>query len=58
MDVVWHAVYLQYFVFIFLKNTGNVLMQPFFTVIADKRCPVFYSKNKLDMNLGITVCHI
>ncbi len=57
MNMVRHAVYLQHFVLILLKNTSYILMQPLFPFIAYNSCPVFYRKHKLNMNLRITICH-
>ena len=43
--------------FVSLKNACHVLLQPFFPFIANERCPVLYSKNKLNMNLRISIWH-
>jgi hypothetical protein len=42
---------------VFLKDAGDLLMQSFFPVTANKSGPVFHRKNELNMNLGVTICH-
>ncbi len=43
---------------VFLKDACNILMQSFFPILPDKRSPIFYRKNKMNMNLSITICHV
>jgi len=57
MDIVWHTIYLEHLVFIGLKYTCYILMQPLFPFLLDKCLPVFNCKHKLNMKLGITICH-
>ena len=57
MYVIRHAVYLQHFMIVLLKNTGNVLMQAFFPLAADQSIPVFYGKYKLNVDLGVRIRH-
>ena len=57
VDMVGHAVYLQHLMLIILKNACDILMQSFFPLIFNKSGPVLYCKNKLNMNLGITIRH-
>jgi len=57
MNMVRHAIDLEHFMAVPLENTCDVLMQSFFPFIADQRFPVFYSENKLNMNLGIAIWH-
>jgi len=56
--MVGHAIYLKHLMFILLKNTGYILVQSFLPISAYKGTPVFNRKNKLDMNLSITISHI
>ena len=58
MNMVRHAIYLQHFVIILLKNAGYILMQSFLPVILYGSRPVFYSKPKLDVNLRVSICHL
>jgi hypothetical protein len=55
VNMVWHAVYLEHLMFIFLKNAGDKLMQSFFPFWVDKGGPVLYGKHELDVDLGIAV---
>jgi hypothetical protein len=45
-------------VFIFLKDACHILMQSFFPFIVNKSRSIFHCKNKLNMNLGIGICHV
>jgi hypothetical protein len=41
VNVVGHAVYLEHFMLVFLKDAGDLLMQSFSPVTANKSGPVF-----------------
>ena len=55
MNVIGHAVYLQHFVAVLLKDARYVLMQSLFPGFIYLCSPVSYCKNKLNVNLGIAI---
>src|SRR4030095_9999452 len=58
MCMIRHAIYLQHFVIVLLKDACDVFMQFIFPCFLNKCGPVFYCKNKLNMQLGIGICHL
>ena len=57
MYMVGHAVNSNHFMIIVLENACYILVQSFFPFIMNKRRTVFDSKNKLYMQLCISVSH-
>ena len=57
MYMVRHAVNLNYFMPVFLKYTRNKLVKVFFPGFLNKCFSVFYSKDKLNVDLCVGVWH-
>ena len=57
MDVVWHGIYLDYFLLFIGDNTGDVPMEFGFVFFRDERLPTFDGKNDMYVDLGVGVRH-
>lgn len=57
MDMIWHTVYRNKFVFVVFDNSTNVFVKFIFPNVLDNAILVLDCKNNLNMNLRIGVCH-
>ncbi len=51
--MIGHAIYCQHFLSFLLNDAGNILVKLFFPCWFDKALPASYSKNDLNIYLGV-----
>jgi len=57
MGMVGHAINCKHFMLVALSNTGNIFLKVLSKMFTDQRVSVLDSKNVLDIQLGIGICH-
>jgi hypothetical protein len=55
--MIGHAIYLKQFMIVLLEDRGNILVQSFFPFGTDKRFAILHREYKMNMDLGIGICH-